>query len=59
MIYKTSLRFYPRSGIDIIFMKTTGPLLLVSPKEWGDGGPFKQFISPIKLVADHRWVGVN
>ncbi|MBM3416526.1 MAG: DUF2452 domain-containing protein [Bacteroidetes bacterium] len=30
-------------------------LSLVSPKEWGDSGPFKRFIAAVQLLADHTW----
>jgi hypothetical protein len=30
-------------------------LSLVSPKEWGRSGPFKEFIAAVQLLADHTW----
>ncbi|TAE64178.1 MAG: DUF2452 domain-containing protein, partial [Bacteroidetes bacterium] len=33
-------------------------LSLVAPKEWGGTGPFKQFISAVKLLADHTWTEI-
>jgi hypothetical protein len=34
-------------------------LSLVSPGEWGGNGPFKQFISSVRLLADHTWVEIS
>ena len=31
-------------------------LSMVSPKEWGSTGPFKEFVASAKLLADHTWV---
>ena len=30
-------------------------LSLVSPKEWGQGGPFKKFVAAVQLPAGHTW----
>lgn len=32
---------------------------MVSPKEWGDKGPYKQFVAQVKLLADHTWVEIR
>jgi hypothetical protein len=32
---------------------------LVAPNEWGGAGPFKAFVSSVKLLADHTWVEVD
>lgn len=62
MIYEASLRFKPQIGhIYHLYENKDGSymLSLVAPHEWGNGGPFKQFISSVRLLADHTWVEVN
>lgn len=59
MIYKANLSFKPNIGqVYYLYEKKDGShtLSLVSPKEWGSGGPFKQFIAAVKLLADHTWM---
>ena len=58
MIYNARLSFQPNIGqVYHLYEKHDGSyiLSLVSPKEWGASGPFKRFISPVKLLADHTW----
>lgn len=58
MIYTARLSFKPNIGQTYyLYEKKDGShmLSLVSPKEWGAGGPFKRFISAVKLLADHTW----
>lgn len=58
MIYEATLRFKPQIGhIYHLYEKKDGThmLSLVSPKEWGGTGPFKQFIATVQLLADHTW----
>jgi hypothetical protein len=58
MIYKANLSFKPNIGqIYYLYEKKDGShmLSLIAPKEWGSG-PFKQFISAVKLLADHTWM---
>ncbi len=58
MIYEATLRFKPQIGHTYhLYEKKDGThiLSLVSPKEWGGNGPFKQFISTVLLLADHAW----
>ena len=58
-IYKAKLSFKPNIGQTYyLYEKNDGShmLSLVSPKEWGPSGPFKQFIAGVKLLADHTWV---
>lgn len=58
LIYNTKLTFKPNIGqVYYLYEKKDGShtLSLVSPKEWGSNGPFKKFISAVKLLADHTW----
>src|SRR5688572_1410717 len=58
MIYKANLSFKPNIGQTYyLYEKKDGShmLSLVSPREWGNGGPFKKFIAAVKLLADHTW----
>ena len=62
MIHDARLSFQPVIGQTYyMYEKKDGNhlLSLVSPKEWGGSGPFKQFISAVKLLADHTWVEVE
>ena len=59
MIYDARLSFKPNIGQTYyLYEKKDGThtLSLVSPKEWGQHGPFKKFISGVKLLADHTWM---
>lgn len=59
MIYNARLSFKPNIGqIYYLYEKNNGEhlLSLVSPKEWGSGGPFRKFIAAVKLLADHTWM---
>ena len=58
MIYEARLSFKPNIGqVYYLYEKKDGThmLSLVSPKEWGPSGPFKRFISAVRLLADHTW----
>jgi hypothetical protein len=62
MIYEAALRFKPNIGqVYHLYEKhdDTYMLSLVSPGEWGGAGPFRQYISSVKLLADHTWVEVG
>lgn len=62
MIYDARLSFKPQIGhIYHLYEKNDGNhlLSLVGPNEWGQSGPFKQFISSVKLLADHTWVEIS
>ena len=62
MIYEAILRFKPQIGHTYhLFEKKDGThiLSLVSPKEWGGNGPFKQLLASVKLLSDHTWVEVG
>jgi hypothetical protein len=58
MIYDARLSFKPNIGQTYyLYEKNDGShmLSLVSPKEWGSGGPFKKFVAAVQLLADHTW----
>jgi Protein of unknown function (DUF2452) len=62
MVYQAKLNFQPVIGHTYyLFQKRddTHILSMVSPKEWGGNGPFKQFIAGVKLLADHTWQEVG
>lgn len=62
MIYEAKLNFKPQIGhIYHLYEKNDGQhiLSLVSPQEWGGSGPFRQFVSSVRLLADHTWVEVS
>ena len=61
MISDAKLNFRPVIGqVYHLYQKNDDSYLLsmVSPKEWGGTGPFKQFIASAKLLADHTWMEV-
>lgn len=61
MIYNARLSFKPNIGqLYYLYEKNDGSymLSLVSPKEWGQGGPFKKFVAAVKLLADHTWAEI-
>ncbi|MBD0298438.1 MAG: DUF2452 domain-containing protein [Flavisolibacter sp.] len=58
LIYNAKLSFKPEIGqIYYLYQKQddTHTLSLISPKEWGDALPYKQFIAAVQLLADHTW----
>jgi hypothetical protein len=62
MIYEAKLGFKPQIGHTYhLYEKNDGNhmLSIVSPGEWGGNGPFKQFISSVRLLADHTWVEIS
>src|SRR3989339_866645 len=62
IIYEAKLSFKPQIGqVYHLYEKrdNTHLLSLVAPQEWGTHGPFKQFVSSVKLLADHTWVEVS
>lgn len=62
MIYEAKLNFKPQIGqVYHLYEKKDNSyiLSLVAPQEWGASGPFKQFVSSVKLLADHTWVEVS
>lgn len=61
MIYDAKLNFRPVIGhIYHLYQKHDDSFILsmISPQEWGEGGPFKQFVASAKLLADHTWMEV-
>lgn len=62
MIYQAKINFQPVIGqIYHLYEKhdTSCILSLIAPEEWGHSMPFKNFISSVKLLADHTWVDVS
>lgn len=59
MIYEAKLNFKPQIGQTYhLYEKRDGShiLSLVSPAEFGGGGgPYKNFIASVQLLADHTW----
>ncbi|MDQ3843459.1 MAG: DUF2452 domain-containing protein [Bacteroidota bacterium] len=58
LIYNAKLSFKPEIGqVYYLYQKQddTHTLSLISPKEWGDALPYKQFIAAVQLLADHTW----
>ncbi len=61
LIYNARLSFKPNIGqVYFLYEKNDGShtLSLVSPKEWGSNGPYKKFVSGVRLLADHTWVEI-
>jgi hypothetical protein len=62
MIYNAKLSFVPVIGkIYFLYEKkdSTHTLSLISPKEYGSSaGPYKSYLAPVKLLADHTWLEV-
>lgn len=62
LIYNAKLNFAPVIGqAYFLYEKQDGShlLSLISPREWGGGaGPYKRFVAPVKLLADHTWMEV-
>ncbi len=62
MIYAAKLSFTPIISQNyFLYEKHDGThiLSLVNPREWGGSGPFKHFISGVKLLADHTWMEIG
>ena len=58
IIYEARLSFKPNIGQTYYLYEkhdNSHLLSLVSPKEWGAGGPFKKFVAAVRLLADHTW----
>lgn len=60
IIYNAKLSFVPVIGQTYYLYQKgddTHTLSLISSKEYGGGsGPYKKFVSPVKLLADHTWM---
>ncbi len=62
MVYDAKLSFQPVIGQTYFLYEkkdNSHMLSLISPVEWGGSGPFKQFVSAVKLLADHTWMEVE
>lgn len=61
IIYNAKLSFAPVIGnLYYLYEKQdeTHIVSMISPKEWGGSGPFKNFIAQVKLLADHTWMEI-
>jgi hypothetical protein len=62
IIYGAKISFVPVIGHTYYLYEkadNSHVLSLISPKEYGGGaGPYKKFVAPVKLLADHTWVEV-
>jgi hypothetical protein len=61
MIYEATISFKPQIGqVYHLYERNDSShlLSLVAPGEWGGSGPFKSFVSSVRLLADHTWVEV-
>jgi hypothetical protein len=61
-IYESKLNFKPQIGQTYhLYQQKNDSFLLsmIAPGEWGGNGPFKAFISSVKLLADHTWMEVT
>lgn len=60
IIYGAKISFVPVIGHTYYLYEkadSTHVLSLISSKEYGGGaGPYKKFVAPVKLLADHTWV---
>ena len=57
-IYNTEMRFEPMPGhIYHLYRKEDGKtaLSIIGPNQWGKSTRFNEFISSVKLLADHTW----
>lgn len=62
MIYQAKINFQPVIGQTYhLYEKhdNTCILSLIAPEEWGHSSPFKNFVSSVKLLADHTWVDAS
>jgi hypothetical protein len=61
IIYNAKLSFSPVIGSAYyLYERNDGShfVSMVSPKEWGGSGPFRQLVAAVKLLADHTWVEI-
>ena len=62
IVYGAKLSFVPVIGHTYFLYEKKDAshiLSLISSKEYGGGaGPYKKFIAPVKLLADHTWIEV-
>ena len=58
IIYDAKLSFNPVIGQTYhLYEKADGTYLvsMISPKEWGEKSPYKNFVAAVRLLADHTW----
>lgn len=58
LIYNAKLSFKPEIGqVYYLYERQDGSHLisLISPKEWGEGMPYKKSVAAVQLLADHTW----
>lgn len=59
LIYLAEISFVPKIGhVYHLYRRESGVdvLSMIGPDDWGKrGAPFSQFISSVKLLADHTW----
>jgi hypothetical protein len=58
LIYDAKLSFSPVIGqLYYLYENANGEYILtmIGPKEWGTKKPYKNFVSAVKLLADHTW----
>jgi hypothetical protein len=58
LIYSAKLAFKPEIGqVYYLYEKQDGNhiISLISPKEWGEAMPYKNFVAACQLLADHTW----
>lgn len=62
IVYGAKLSFVPVIGHTYFLFERSDAshvLSLISPQEYGGGaGPYKKFVAPVKLLADHTWMEV-
>ena len=60
-IYTAKMSFTPLIGNSyFLYLKEDESYLLsmIGPEEWGRKIPYKEFISKVKLLADHTWTKI-
>ena len=61
IIYDAKISFNPVIGSAYFLYQQKDDshiLSMIGPNQWGKGGPYKEFIAEVKLLADHTWVEV-
>ncbi|RYY41272.1 MAG: DUF2452 domain-containing protein [Chitinophagaceae bacterium] len=58
LIYNAKISFKPEIGqVYYLYEKQDEShiISLISPKEWGEGMPYKSCVAAVQLLADHTW----
>jgi predicted transcriptional regulator len=58
LIYSAKISFKPEIGqVYYLYEKQDGShiISMISPKEWGEGLPYKACVASVQLLADHTW----